>query len=39
MALHGRLALVDLLLMGALGFVFAWYAVRGRRGLPRFLTK
>ena len=39
MAIHGRLALVDLALMGALGFMCAWYAVRGRKGLPRFLTK
>jgi hypothetical protein len=39
MAIHGRLPLADLALMAALAFVFAWYAVRGRKGLPRCLTK
>jgi len=39
MAIHGRLTLGNLVLMAALGFVCAWYAVRGRKGLPRFPTK
>ena len=38
-ASQGRLAFLNLVLMTALGFVCAWYAVRGRKGLPRFLTK
>jgi hypothetical protein len=39
MAINGRLSLGNLVLMAVLGIMFGWYAVRGRRGLPRFLTK
>ena len=35
----GSRGLADLALMGALALMFGWYAVRGRKGLPRFLTK
>ena len=38
-AIQGRLNSANLVLMAALGLVCAWYAVRGRKGLPRFLTK
>jgi hypothetical protein len=36
-AIHGRLALGGLVFMEAFALAFAWYAVRGRKGLPRFL--
>jgi len=39
MAINGKLALGNLVLMGVFGIMFGWYAVRGRKGLPRFLTK
>jgi len=38
-AANGKLALGDLVFMQALALMFGWYAVRGREGLPRFLTK
>jgi hypothetical protein len=38
-AAKGAPDLTGLALMGALALMFGWYAVRGRKGLPRFLTK
>jgi len=38
-AAKGMLDLAGLVLMGAFALMFGWYAVRGRKGLPRFLTK
>ena len=38
-AAKGMLDLAGLVLMEALALMFGWYAVRGRKGLPRFLTK
>ena len=38
-AAKGKQDLTGLALMGALALMFGWYAVRGRKGLPRFLTK
>jgi hypothetical protein len=29
----------DLILVPALGLMFGWFAVRGKKGLPRFLAK
>jgi hypothetical protein len=37
MAIHGRIGLADLAAMGVFAFMFGWYAVRGRKGLPRCL--
>ena len=36
---RGTRGLAGLAFMGALALMFGWYAVRGRKGLPRFLTK
>ncbi|MCX5677362.1 MAG: hypothetical protein NTX87_20450 [Planctomycetota bacterium] len=36
---RGTRGLANLAFMGALALMFGWYAVRGRKGLPRFLTK
>lgn len=38
-AAKGMLDLAGLVLMEAFALMFGWYAVRGRKGLPRFLTK
>jgi hypothetical protein len=38
-AVQGRGAFGDLLLVVVLAFLFGWYAVRGRKGLPRFLNR
>ena len=38
-AVQGKGASADLLLVVVLAFLFGWYAVRGRKGLPRFLSR
>jgi hypothetical protein len=39
MAQNSKRAPADLVLVGVLAIMFGWYAVRGRKGLPGFLTK
>jgi hypothetical protein len=39
MAAQGKLASADLVIMAAFALLFGWYAIRGRKGLPRFLTR
>ena len=38
-AIQGKGASGDLLLVVVLASLFGWYAVRGRKGLPRFLSR
>jgi hypothetical protein len=38
-AVQGKGASGDLLLVVVLASLFGWYAVRGRKGLPRFLSR
>jgi hypothetical protein len=38
-AVQGKGAFSDLLLVVVLASLFGWYAVRGRKGLPRFLSR
>jgi tetratricopeptide (TPR) repeat protein len=38
-AAHGKLTLGPLVVVGIPALLFGWYAVRGTRGFPRFLTE
>jgi hypothetical protein len=38
-AVQGKGASGDLILVVVLASLFGWYAVRGRKGLPRFLSR